>query len=248
VSSVFATTSLSHESIIDENRLFPIVCEQDIPKEYQGAVAPISCLAVVVVSYYKCLPMNAVYTKKGIHPFATYVTNTYSISSGETFLQGAQGSYDAGDKDLQEYVRKHGLLVEQQYSVLSETELMNSIAPSLMNQNPVMVWEESSNPYLVIGIQQNDHGTILLAYSPLQKEMQQIPLATLAQQSLFMTFIYPHQEEKKTLMEEISLLVKKRFEAILNEWKWDLEIWFYKQINSFLSGFHTRFPWFSPST
>jgi len=197
---------------------------------------------------HKCLPINAVYTKMGIHPFATYLTNTYSISSDRTFLQGAQGSYDAGDKDMQEYIRKHGLLLEQQYSVLSESELINSITPSLMNQNPVMIWEESSNPYLVIGIQQNDHGTIFLAYSPLQKEIQQIPLATFAQQSLYMTFIYPHQQEQKSLMEEISFLVKKRFEAILNEWKWDFEIWFYKQINSFLSGFHTRFPWFSSST
>lgn len=247
MSSVFAVETSSLEVELEENRLFPIVCEQDIPKDYQGTVAPISCVAVVVLSYYQRVPIEAVYTKMGIHPFATYVTDTYSLSSGATFVHGAQGSYASGDESMLDYLRRHDLIVERQRNVYTETELKNAIVPSLLNQNPVIVYEFSSHPYLIVGIRQSVEGDILFTLSPLQKGRQEMLLASFAHTSLDMIFVVPSQPETKSLMEEIAMLLKKRWEEILNEWKWDLELWFYKQINSFLSGFHTQFPWFSSS-
>lgn len=241
----YGSDNNSFEIRIDEENIFPISLEQDIPKEYQSPVAPISCVAVVLLSYYKLLPIEAVSTKKGIHPFSTYLINTYSLPSGETFTNGAQGAYHSGDVYLHHYLEKHGLLVEQQRSTLSEIELKNTVTPFLMNQQPVVFQVDSDQVYAVVGVIQDTQNLKFLIYTPLKDNIHELSSDQFAQKPIDLLFVYPPEVNEKTLMEEIYLLVKKRLQTILDDWKWSLEIWFYKQLNTFLKSFNTAFPMLS---
>jgi hypothetical protein len=241
----YSSENTSFEIRIDEENIFPISLEQDIPKEYQSPVAPISCVAVVLLSYYKLLPIEAVSTKKGIHPFSTYLINTYSLPSGETFINGAQGAVHSGDVYLHHYLEKHGLLVEQQRSTLSEIELKNTVTPFLMNQQPVVLQLDNNQVYAVVGVIQDTQIPKFLVYTPLKDTIQEVSSDQLAQKPIDFLFVYPPDIDEKTLMEEICLLVKKRLQTIFDDWKWSLEVWFYKQLNTFLKSFNTTFPMFS---
>ncbi len=241
----FASDNNSFEIRIDEENIFPISLEQDIPKEYQSPVAPISCVAVVLLSYYKLLPIKAVSTKKGIHPFSTYLISTYSLPSGETFTNGAQGAFHSGDIFLHHFLEKHGLIVEQQRSTLSEIELKNTVTPFLMNQQPVVLHIDSNQVYAVVGLIQDTQSLRLLVYAPLKDTIQEVSIDHFVQKPIDFLFAYPPETDKKTLIEEIYLLFRKRLQVILDDWKWNLEIWFYKQLNTFLKGFNTTFPMFS---
>jgi hypothetical protein len=241
----YASDSNSCEIRIDVENVFPISLEQDVPKEYQSPIAPISCVAVVLLSYYKILPIEAVSTKKGLHPFSTYLINTYSLPSGETFVNGAQGAFSSGDVFLHHYLEKHGTIVEQQRSTLSEIELKNAITPFLMNQQPVVIQVEANQVYAVVGVLQNSQNCNFLVYSPFENNLQEVSSTQFAQKPIDLLFVYPPELDEKSLMEEIYLLVKKRLQTILDDWKWSLEIWFYKQLNTFLKSFNTAFPWFS---
>ncbi|HPJ12470.1 MAG TPA: hypothetical protein PLV00_03645 [Caldisericia bacterium] len=241
----FGSDNNSFEIKIDEENIFPISLEQDIPKEYQSPVAPISCVAVVLLSYYKLLPIKAVSTKKGIHPFSTYLISTYSLPSGETFTNGAQGAFHSGDVFLHHYLEKQGLIVEQQHSTLSEVELKNTVTPFLMNQQPVVLQMDANQVYAVVGLVQDTQSQRFLVYTPLKDTIQEISIDQFAQKPIDFLFVYPPETDKKTLIEEVYLLVRKRLQNILDDWKWSLEIWFYKQLNTFLKGFNTTFPMFS---
>jgi len=104
---------------------------------------------------------------------------------------------------------------------------------------------DANQVYAVVGLVQDTQSQRFLVYTPLKDTIQEISIDQFAQKPIDFLFVYPPETDKKTLIEEIYLLVRKRLQNILDDWKWSLEIWFYKQLNTFLKGFNTTFPMFS---
>jgi hypothetical protein len=187
----------------------------------------------MVLSYYRILPIQPVKTKNGIHPFSTYVTETYTVD-GKEFVNGSMGAYSPQDPFLIEYLMQHGIEIEEQTNVSSEEDIVWYLRKNLLKKNCCLLSFSRKSPVLVLSIKDYPNETLVTIFDSSEGDIITVDSSFFLNTTCTL-FAYHYSSAFDTsVWKEISSLLEKRIKHFFESIIWDIEFWFYKELNSFL--------------
>ena len=238
------TENVKNEVIVikvPENSVYPIYIEEDIQKDNTKEIYPLMCISVMFLSYFRKILISPAKTKVGVHPFTKYLTETYVSDNGEQFTDGAYGSLYLHDEFMTEYLEKHGLETKVEQGIYSESEITWMVKNSLTQELPIAIIDSNGECYFIIGLLEYVDHDEFIAFNPNLKGETTIMGKQFQNEQISILTVQNGDKKNQSFFDEIFDVIKNRLTKMTESLKWNIQIWFYRELNSFLSQMKNMF-------